>query len=423
MRACRMDKEELVTLKVLLDKGKSNTEIAKILGLSEGTVRYHRNKAQSSGASSGFVKPFKAEALAEVIDHWVETNSHEKRPINVKELYEHLMHTYGYEGSYRSVLRFVRARYPRPKVRTWRRVETVPGAQSQSDWGEYPGVVVNGTPTKLHAFVMSLSHSRMVAVIWAKTTDQLSWHECHNKAFRRLGGIPAVNRIDNLKTGVASGAGAWGVLNKAYRAYAREVRFHIDACQPRAANAKGKVEAKVKLSRGIIDPCRKHWDDLEHLQQSTDERVERWADRASCPATGLSVLESWEKERRFLQPLPILPEPFDVAVTRTVRPDCMVSFENRSYSVPFEYAKEQVEIRGCSGSVQILARSRVIRQYPRNTKEQIMVDPTCYEGEATERVVPPTPLGKMGKKLEELYELPVEARPIDLYAALTEVSR
>jgi hypothetical protein len=270
---------------------------------------------------------------------------------------------------------------------------------------------------------MSLSHSRMAAVIWAKATNQLSWHDCHNQAFRRLGGVPAVNRIDNLKTGIASGAGAWGEINKAYRAYAREVRFHIDACQPRAANAKGKVEAKVKLSRGIIDPYRKAWDDLEHLQQSTDERVQRWAGKALCPATGLSVLESWEDERRFLQPLPILPEPFDVAVTRTVRPDCMVSFENRSYPVPFEYAKEQVEVRGCSGSVQILARGRVIRQYPRKTAERILVDPTCYEGEATERVHPPAPLGKMGKKLEELYELPVEARPIDLYAALAEVAR
>ncbi len=36
-------------------------------------------------------------------------------------------------------VRFVRARYPRPKIRTYRRVETPPGAQSQTDWGEYPG--------------------------------------------------------------------------------------------------------------------------------------------------------------------------------------------------------------------------------------------------------------------------------------------
>jgi transposase len=418
-----MCKEELVTLKVLLSKGKSNTEIAAILGVTEGTVRYHRNKAQDGGASPGFDKPFKAEAWAKVIDHWVKTNSQDKRPINVKELFEHMMHSYSYDGSYRSVLRFVRARYPKPRIRTWRRVETVPGAQGQSDWGEYPKVIVGGAPSTLYAFVMSLSHSRMPAVIWSERTDQLSWHDCHNKAFRRLDGVPAVNRIDNLKTGIASGAGAWGVINPAYRAYAKEVRFHIDACQAGAADAKGKVEAKVKLSRGAIDPYRKHWDDLEHLQRFTNERIERWAAKALCPATGLSVLESWEKEKRSLQPLPILPEPFDVAVTRTVRPDCMVCFENRSYPVPFEYAKERVEVRGCSGRVQILANGQVIREYPRKTKERLLVDPSCYDGEATDRVLPPTPLGKMGKKLQEIYDMPVEARPIDLYAALAEVAR
>jgi hypothetical protein len=29
----------------------------------------------------------------------------------------------------------------------------------------------------------------------------------------------------------------------------------------------------------------------------------------------------------------------------------------------------------------------------------------------------------MGRKLQELYELPVEQRPVDLYAALAEVAR
>ena len=83
MESCRMDKEELVTLKVAIEKGITNAEI---LGVNEGTVRYYRRKAQSSEAAGGFEKPFKAEALAEAIEHWVETNSHERRQINVKEL-------------------------------------------------------------------------------------------------------------------------------------------------------------------------------------------------------------------------------------------------------------------------------------------------------------------------------------------------
>ena len=48
--------------------------------------------------------------------------------------------------------------------------------------------------------------------------------------------------------------------------------------------------------------------------------------------------------------------------------------------------------------------------------------PSCYEGKATDRVLPPRPLGRMGRKLQEIYEQPVAQRPIDLYAALAEVA-
>ena len=42
-------------------------------------------------------------------------------------------------------------------------------------------------------------------------------------------GVPAVVRIDNLKTGIARGSGPWGERNRAYAAYARAVGFHISA--------------------------------------------------------------------------------------------------------------------------------------------------------------------------------------------------
>ena len=134
---------------------------------------------------------------------------------------------------------------------------------------------------------------------------------------------------------MVQGAGAWGVIHPTYRAYARAVGFHIDACAPRQAQAKGKVEAKVRLSRLLLDPGRRACDSLEELQALTDERVERWAEQALCPATGRTVQESWQQELGRLAPLPLLPEPFDVAVTRPVHPDCTVHFEGRLYSVPF----------------------------------------------------------------------------------------
>ena len=235
--------------------------------------------------------------------------------------------------------------------------------------------------------------------------------------------MPAVNRIDNVKTAISQGAGAWGVIHPAYRAYAQAVGFHIDACAPRAGNAKGKVEAKVRLSRLRVDPTTRPHESLEDLQSWSDDRLETWCRRARCVATGETVQASWERELERLAPLPILPEPFDIAVTRPVHKDCMVRFEDRSYPVPFVHVGTQVEVRGCAGKVQILAAGQVLREYPRGTARRVLTDPTCYEGKATDRVLPPPPLGKMGRRLQEIYEQPVHQRPLDLYAALAEVAR
>jgi len=243
------------------------------------------------------------------------------------------------------------------------------------------------------------------------------WLHCHNEAYRRFGGVAAVNRIDNLKTGIVAGAGAWGTIHPAYRAYARAVGFHVDACAPGAPQAKGKTEAKVKLSRQLVD-TRRRYGALEELQAETDARIERWAKRTICPATGETVQASYERERERLRELPILPEPFDVAVIRPVGRDGLVRFEGREYAVPFSHVGRRVEVRGCAGRVQILAEGQVVQTYARGTRERVLIDPSCYAGEATERVLAPPPLGRMGRRLQEIASLPVEARPLDLYAEL-----
>ena len=420
---CRLQEDDKVTIGVLARTGQNNCEIARTLGVTEGTVRYHLKRREEGIEDGRKNKPFEVEPLGEVIGQWFEDRKDDARPVNVTDLYEHLVHEHDYDGSYRSVLRYVRARYPQPKIRTYRRVETPPGAQVQTDWVVYPGVDLGEGPERLNAFVMVLSHSRKPAVVWSRRQDQLSWLQCHNEAFMRLDGVAAVNRIDNVKTAIVSGAGSWGYIHPTYRSYARTVGFHIDACQPREPQAKGKVEAKAKLTHLRFDPCRRRWEGIEEPQACTDEGMDRWIRKAVCPATGVSVHESWQWELEFLRPVPILPEPFDVVVNRPVYRDCRVQFEGRSYPVPFQYVGQMVEVRGCCGKVQILANGQILREYPRGTPEQILVDTTCYEGTPTDRILAPPPLGKMGRRLQEIYEMPVEERPVDLYAALAEVAR
>ena len=423
--APKLRKEEIVTLQVLRDKGLSFRAIAATLGVSEGTVRYHRKRR---GQLDGRGKPRKAQALAPSIDAWMlqhaggPDDAEPPRPVNVLALYDWLRQEHDYQGSYRSVLRFVRDRYPQPRLRPFRRVETPPGAQAQVDWGEFSNLDIGAGPQKLHAFVLVLSHSRKEVLVWSRHMDQLSWHQVHNEALRRLGGVPAVLRIDNLKTGVAHGAGPWGEVNAAYRAYARAVGFHVDACLPRCPEHKGKVENKVRFVRRRLR-LSGPFGSLTELQQQTDKQLAALDGQRLCPVTGQSVQQSFEAELRLLRPLPVLPEPFELALTRTVQRDCTVHFEGRVDSVPFRLCGLAVEVRGCGGVVQVWHEGRLVAEHPRQTQERLVLDPSHYDGVGDERVIPPVPLGQMGRRLQEILAMPVEQRPLDLYAALAEVSR
>jgi len=275
----------------------------------------------------------------------------------------------------------------------------------------------------LHAFHLVLSYSRGEAIVWSERADELAWLAVHNAALRRLGGVPAVIRIDNLKTAIAHGAGPWGEIHEAYRSYARAVRFHVDATRPRAPEEKGKVERRILAHKRGFDPRRCAWPSLAALQAATDAAVARSMERRICPPAGLTVAESLVAEQRHLAPLPILPEPFDLVVRRRVAIDATVCFEGRTYSVPFAHALQEVEVHGCAAGVQIWAEGRVIAEHPRRTVARLLINPAHYEGPSTERLLAPTPLGKMGRRLAEISALLPERRPIHLYAALAEVAR
>lgn len=418
----KLDQEARVTIRTLARRGQSQRAIARILGVDEKAVRYHLKRMESGAVDGRSKQHHLAADWSEAITTYV-SSMPEDGPVNLAALHEWLVAEHDYRGSVRSVERYYARRYPKPARRARRRVETPPGAQAQADWAEWPKVWIGGRQVYAYQFHLRLSHSRFAARVWSPRVDQLSWHHVHNESFRRLEGVPATVRVDNVKTAVSRGAGSWGQLNPSYRRYAIAVRFHIDACSPHSPQAKGKVERGIRTDRRWRAVKESSWDSWEHLQSWTDERMLEEAERRTCPATGTSVLAAWEAERLNLAPVPLLPEPFDVAVTRTVAPDCLVAFEGRQYSVPFERMGQRVTIHGTARKVQVYADGRIVAEHPRHTPERIVIDPAHYEGMPTDSVLPPIPLGKMGRRLQEIQAMKPQCRPLDLYAALAEVAR
>ncbi len=418
----RLDGEARTAMAVLLERGRTKSDVARLLGVSEGTVRYHDRRMREGAVDGRSRQQGVAAGYAGAIGHWRELLG--SGAVNLAELHAWLVREHGYGGSLRSVQRYWKRTYPAPAIRARRRVETPPGAQAQVDWAHFRGVHVGPERVDLVAFHMVLSWSRREAVVWARNKDMLSWLACHTAGFERLGGVPATVRVDNEKTAVVRGAGAWGTINRTYRRYARQLQFHVDACAPRQPQAKGKVERRVRDQRASCDPTGRAFETLAALQTWTDHRLTDRAARRRCPATGSTVAAAWERERVLLTTLPeTRPEPFDVVVDRPVGIDGLVNFEGRHYSVPFRYVRQRVEVRGLAGKVEIRTGGAVVATHPRGTEARLVTDPSHYEGASTERVVAPPPLGRLGRRMQELAAAPVARRSVDLYAALAEVAR
>jgi transposase len=418
----RLESEARMTIRVLSARGATQSEIARLLGVTEGAVRCHVRRMARGAADGRSRQPLRAEAHAAAIAHW--RSQRGEGGVNLAALHDWLCREHGYAGSLRPVQRYWQRADPAPAVRARRRVETPPGAQAQVDRAHFPGLVLGGEAVDLVALHMVLSWSRREAIVWARARDALSWQTCHTGCFARLGGVAATVRVDNEKTAVVRGAGAWGTIHAAYRRYATAPRFHVDACPPRQPRAKGEVERRVRDQRQAIDPSGHAFADLAALRARTDARPAESAAARRCPATGTSVAAAWEREKAPLTPLPEpLPEPFDVAVMRPVGRDGLVCFEGRQCSVPFRLVGETVEIRGVAGAVQILKACDEVARHPRGTERRLVIDQRHYDGPGTERVIAPPPLGRMGLRLQELAQAPVARRSIELYAALAEVAR
>jgi len=419
----KLREPDIMCAEKLRDAGQSIRSTAHQMGVAESTLRYRLQRRRQQAEDGRSRQTEKCGLFDAIIQAWITTQSQrEGRPDSVQSLYEMLTTQHGFTGSYKAVWRYVRRRRRPPKIRPKRRVETRPGTQAQLDWATTKLYVEElGGWTSVSAFLMSLSYSRMWSVQWSVDQSQLAWLSCHNRAFQYLGGIPWSLRIDHLKTAVAQGGGPWAVHNEIYSSYADQIGFVIDCCRIRQASDKGKVERRVRDVKGQLLRSEERFDSLDGLQQTTDGRIQERAHRLICPVTGETILQSWQSEQGHLYPLPVTwPTPFDVQVRRPGATDGLVHFENHQYAVPFPFVGRTVDVRGCSQTVEIYGDNQLLITYPRHTPCRVLIDQDCYEGEATDRVDRPTPLGKIGQAVVLQHSWKAPQRPMETYTQLVD---
>ena len=413
----------------MVDRAVSVRQVAMQLGVDESTLRYRLGRppdapdgrAARLTALTGWDARIDA-VLARFGDARVVPDG--TGQCETQMLHARLVEDYQFTGSYQAVRRYLKRRFAAAPVQAVRCIETPPGVQAQHDWFDFEGVI-DGERRSLHGLIGTLSHSRATFVWASPAMTQLAWQTGHLALFTRYGGVPLWVRIDNLKTGVASGAGPSAVITPAFQTFARTCGFAVDPCRAATGADKGKVERNVRTSRGAFaDLLLTDWGSLAQLQAALDERADAVHGRRRCPMTGTTITEALAAERTVLQPVPTVHEPFDCVVARRVTRDCLVSFDGRRYSAPFVSVGRVVEVRGTAQHVVVLAEGREVARHARHTAARLLLVSAHYDGDSTAAVRAPTPLGRRAQRqLAAIPGLPAPAtvaRPLSAYIALVE---
>lgn len=401
----------IMTLK---ERNQSNSEIARALGVSEGTVRYWHRKQRENRPDGRTQKRSGVSRYHDIIDAWVSDNETRRKRSTMVSLYEILKKDHSFPLSYDALRRYIGKHYPDIRRKGWcLRIETPPGELAQVDWKEDVPFQV-GAPghwVTLQIFILQLSFSRKPALIVSVKKDLASFIYCHQEAFRRLGGLPRTVRPDCLKSAVIHWQGQTSTLTKRYQRYMESLGIGVFPARPGKATDKGKVEKRIQDIFSRLQPRRRVYDSIQSIQDELDRLCTRMEAHWRCGATGLPVQESYAYEQRFLRPLPTVFPEIPAAEKRTrVRRDGTVYFQGNYYQLPYRYTNRHVLCQRIGTRIRIYHDGELLRECPYLPEAKGMVH---LHRETLE--TSPIPISDAVRK----WALEVAARQIDIYQELT----
>lgn len=241
-------------------------------------------------------------------------------------------------------------------------VESVLG-EAQVDFG-YAGLLYDperGILRRAWAFVMILTHSRLMFVRLVFDQKTETWLDLHEQAFRAFDRVPTTVVPDNTRRAVmraAFGIDGPAELERSYREFAQCYGFMIDPAPPGAPRKRGKAEAAVKyLRRNPL--AGRHGHAIDEAQRALDRWNREIASTRVHGSTGRRPVDVFEKEERAaMRPLPERPTLRAMWKRATVHPDCHVTSRGRLFSVPWRLVHEVVWVRACGSTVEVFHRDQ-----------------------------------------------------------------
>jgi transposase len=224
-----------------------------------------------------------------------------------------------------------------------------------------------GEVWQAQVFVSVLGASGYLYVEATRSQDLASWLGAHARALECYSGAPKVVVPDNLKAGVTKACWYEPELNPSYLELARQYSLAVLPARPAHPQDKGAVEAGVQVAeRWVLAPLRKRqFFSLQELNAAIAEQVALVNTRRfrGQPVSRKALFE--ELERPALQPLPTTRYAFATWKPARVNIDYHVECDTRYYSVPYQLARQAVEVRATAAVVEIFHRGRRVASHVR----------------------------------------------------------
>lgn len=382
--------EELVEVLYQWHMGRGINQIKRSTGMARKTIRKYLELAEGHG----FTRDMEIQAYQyylefvgrlqrslktpiEVSDSYKKTSLYQatieklmsKKYMTPKQAYRILKRDHDYPLSYSSFNRYINIKHPK-SPRNCLRIEVKAGEEGQVDFGS-AGLMYDlqeGRMRRAHAFVMTLSYSRLPYVEFVFDQGQVTWVQCHINAFEFFGGIPARVILDNLKSGILKPNTYDPVFNRAYAECAKHYGFVIDPANIGKGEHKGKVERRIPVVRQQFLSSY----DFRDIREASG-KVKDWClNDYGMELHGTIKRKPYEVFKAQEQPaLRSLPgERFEIPLWKDpmVHVDHHIVFDKSYYSLPTRYVGKKVWARGGTHIVQIFYDGELIKSHPKSYK-------------------------------------------------------
>ena len=356
----------------------SERQIAQSCNLSKGSVSNYLRRAEAAGLSWPLPDEWDDAALearlfavkgeaARPEPDWEHVHKEKQRKgVTLLLLWQEYkaQHPAGYEYSTFTV-----------RYRAWLGEQGVTMRQShvagEKLFVDYAGVTVDitdpvsGEVQQGQVFVAVLGASNYTYAEVTQSQSSGDWLLSHRRALEFFGGVPKVVVPDNLKAGVKSACRYEPELNPAYAEFAAHYGLAVVPARVRKPRDKAKAEVGVQIvERQILAPLRNRtFFSLREANEAVRELLTELNTKPfqKLPGNRQSAFEDLDKPA--LQPLPATG--FEVASWKKakVNIDYHVEVEGYYYSVPYQHAKQSVELRLTSATVEVFHQGKRIASH------------------------------------------------------------